>query len=100
MAPHRGKLCVKKILKLDAVIAGKQACRTQASRSTPQLRPVVLKWLIACKSIGKIQSDAGVTVDDEQIEMVEHFKYIGSLKSASSSDTVSSHTSYTHRVIF
>ena len=37
---------VKKILKLDVAIAGKQACRTQASRSgVPQLRPVVLKWL-------------------------------------------------------
>ena len=30
----------------------------------------------------KIQSDAGVTVDDEQIEVVELFKYLGSLKSA------------------
>ena len=26
--------------------------------------------------------DAGVTVDNEQIEVVEHFKYIGSLKAA------------------
>ena len=35
-------------------------------------------------AIGKIQSDAGVivTVDDKQMEVVEHFKYIGSLKSA------------------
>ena len=32
--------------------------------------------------IGKIQSDAGVLVDDEQMEVVEHFKYIGSLKAA------------------
>ena len=32
--------------------------------------------------IGKIQSDAGVIVDDEQMEVVEHFKYLGSLKSA------------------
>ena len=32
--------------------------------------------------IGKIQSDAGVIVDDEQIEVVEHFKYLVSLKSA------------------
>ena len=32
--------------------------------------------------IGKMQSDAGVTVDDEQIKVVEHFKYLGSLKSA------------------
>ena len=31
---------------------------------------------------GKIQSDAGVIVDDEHIEVVEHFKYLGSLKSA------------------
>ncbi len=31
---------------------------------------------------GKMQSDAGVTVNDEQIEVVEHFKYLGSLKSA------------------
>ena len=31
---------------------------------------------------GKMQSDAGVTEDDEQIEVVEHFKYLGSLKSA------------------
>ncbi len=31
---------------------------------------------------GKIQSDAGVIVDDEQLEVVEHFKYLGSLKSA------------------
>ena len=29
-----------------------------------------------------MQSDAGVTVDNEPIEVVEHFKYIGSLKSA------------------
>ena len=33
-------------------------------------------------NIGKIQSDAGVIVDDEQMEVVEHFKYLGSLKSA------------------
>ena len=34
--------------------------------------------------VGKIQSDAGVrpTVDDVQIEVVEHFKYLGTLKSA------------------
>ena len=32
--------------------------------------------------IGKIQFDAGIIVDDEQIEVVEHFKYLGSLKSA------------------
>ena len=29
-----------------------------------------------------MQPDGRVTVDDEQIEVVEHFKYIGSLKSA------------------
>ena len=34
--------------------------------------------------IGMMQSDVGVTVDDEQIEVVEHFKYLGSLKSADS----------------
>ena len=41
---------------------------------------------------GKIQSDAGVIVDDEQMEVVEHFKYIGSLKAADgncSKDTIS-----------
>ena len=32
--------------------------------------------------IGKIQFDAGVIVDNEQIEMVEHLKYLESLKSA------------------
>ena len=32
--------------------------------------------------VGKIQSDVGVTVEHERIEVVEHFKYIGSLKSA------------------
>ena len=32
--------------------------------------------------IVKTQSDAGVTVDDEQMEVVEHFKYHDSLKSA------------------
>ena len=32
--------------------------------------------------IGKMQSDAGVTVDNEPIGAGEHFKYIGSLKSA------------------
>ena len=32
--------------------------------------------------IGKMQSDAGVTVDYEQVEVVEHFKYLGSLKLA------------------
>ena len=31
---------------------------------------------------GKIQSDAGVLVDDEHVEVVEHLKYIGSLKPA------------------
>ena len=31
--------------------------------------------------IGKMQSDARVSVDDEEIEVVEHFKYLGSLKS-------------------
>ena len=34
--------------------------------------------------IGKMQSDAGVSVDDEEIEVVEHFKYLGSLKSPDS----------------
>ena len=29
-----------------------------------------------------MQSDAGVSVDDDDIEAVEHFKYLGSLKSA------------------
>ena len=29
----------------------------------------------------KIHSDAGVIVDDEQLEVVKHFKYLGSLKS-------------------
>ena len=29
-----------------------------------------------------MQSDAGVSEDDEEIEVVEHFKYLGSLKSA------------------
>ena len=28
--------------------------------------------------IGKMQSNAGITVDDEQIDVVEHFKYLGS----------------------
>ena len=32
--------------------------------------------------IGKMQCDAGVSVDDEEIEVAEHFKYLGSLKSA------------------
>ena len=32
--------------------------------------------------VGKMQSDAGVTVGNEHIEVVEHFKYIGSLKAA------------------
>ncbi len=32
--------------------------------------------------IGKMQCDAGVSVDDEEIEVVEHFKYLGSLKTA------------------
>ena len=39
-----------------------------------------------------MQCDAGVSVDDEEIEVVEHFKYIGSLKSADgncSKDTIS-----------
>ena len=43
--------------------------------------------------IGKMQSDdAGVAVDNEPIEVVEHFKYIGSMKSADdncSKDTIS-----------
>ena len=30
---------------------------------------------------GKVKSDAGVIVDDDQMEVVEHFKYIGSLTS-------------------
>ena len=29
-----------------------------------------------------MQSDAGVTVDNEPIEVIEHFKYLSSLKSA------------------
>ena len=33
-------------------------------------------------SIVENWEDAGVAVDDEQIEVVEHFKYLGSLKSA------------------
>ena len=33
-------------------------------------------------NIGKMQSYAGVTVDDEQIEVVEHLKYLRSWKSA------------------
>ena len=33
-------------------------------------------------TFGKIQSDAEVIVEDEQMEVVEHFKYLGSLKSA------------------
>ncbi len=32
--------------------------------------------------IVKKQPDAGVIVDDEQMDVVEHFKYLGSLKSA------------------
>ena len=32
--------------------------------------------------VGKMQSDAGATVDNEQIEEVEHFKYLGSPKAA------------------
>ena len=32
--------------------------------------------------IGKMQCDAGVSVDDEEIEVFEHFKYLGSPKSA------------------
>ena len=42
--------------------------------------------------IGKMQSDARVIVDDEQIEAVEYFNYLGSLKSADgncSKDTIS-----------
>ena len=38
---------------------------------------IQLKFL----KIGRMPSDAGVTVDDEQIEVGEHFKYLGSLKS-------------------
>ena len=33
-------------------------------------------------NLGKIQSDEGVILDDEEMEVVEHFKYLGSLKSA------------------
>ena len=44
-------------------------------------------------NIRKMQSDAGVKVDVEQIEVVGHFKYLGSLKSADgnkcSKDTIS-----------
>ena len=32
--------------------------------------------------IRKMQSDAGATVENEPIKVVEHFKYLGSLKSA------------------
>ncbi len=42
--------------------------------------------------IGKMQSNAGITVDDEHIKVVEHIKYLGSLKSADgncSKDTIS-----------
>ena len=34
--------------------------------------------------LGKIQSGAGVTVDNEQIEVVEHFKYLDSRLTESS----------------
>ena len=37
---------------------------------------------IKLMKVGKIQSDAGVTVDGEHIEVIGHFKYLGSLKSA------------------
>ena len=36
--------------------------------------------------IWNMQSDAGLSVDDEEIEVVEHFKYVGSLKSADGSN--------------
>ena len=36
------------------------------------------------RKVVKIQFDAGVTADDEQIEVVELFKYLSSLKSADS----------------
>ena len=42
--------------------------------------------------LGKMQSDAAVTVDDEHIEVVELFKYLCPLKSADgncSKDTIS-----------
>ena len=46
MAPHSGKVCVKKILKLDVANAGLAACCIEASqRSVPLHRPVILKSL-------------------------------------------------------
>ena len=34
------------------------------------------------RKIGKMHSNAGVTVDEERTEVVEHFKYLGWLKSS------------------
>ena len=46
MAPHRGKVCVQKILKLDARNASIAACRIETSLCAgPLMRPIVLKWL-------------------------------------------------------
>ena len=42
MAPHSGKVCVKKILKLDVTIAGLVACRIQVSQRGGSVQ---LKWL-------------------------------------------------------
>ena len=54
-------------------------------KSTPSEQARLLKLNVKktkLLKVGKIQSDAGVTVDNEQSEVVEHFKYLGSLKAA------------------
>ena len=50
MAPHSGKVCDQKILKLDVTIAAKEACRTQASRRTACRTEMVKNQLIILPS--------------------------------------------------
>ena len=65
-------LCAKSLEEADILIGkvnniGKARLLTLNVKKTKLLK------------VGKMQSDAGVTVDDEQIEVVEHFIYLGSL---------------------
>ena len=64
-------------------------CKEEAERLIGKVNNTVKERLLKLNvkqskllEIGKIQPDAVVIVDDEKMEVVEHFKYLGSLKSA------------------
>ena len=55
MAPHRGKVCVKKILKLDVTNAALGACRIETEmvkESVKASRTVAIAYQVSVKSLG------------------------------------------------